>query len=243
VFVDEHSGNIMKFTSESLDETSPVNTTGYEQMQVQKKSDIRAQWDKQRLLLSGDSAERTALQNSIQASRSSHYVYGVPFFIQDSTHNGCSPMSGAMVVSFWSTHGYPALPSGRGTLFAQLASAMGTGSSWPLDGSTWPWRIAPGINRVFSQYTSLTPATNDYFPGWNGFVSEINSGRPFELSMHNGGAAVGNTQRYGDHSVAVVGYVTAINNFITIHDTWDASNDRLLQDNNWDEIMATWVRP
>jgi len=243
IFMDEHSGTIMKSIQKSANETTPANTAEYKQLQVQKKADIQAQWDKQRLLLSGESAERTALLNSIQATRSSNYVYGVPYFIQDSTYNGCSPMSGAMIVSFWSTHGYSALPSARETLFTQLANEMGTGSSWPLDGSTWPWRIAPGISRVFYTYTSLTPASNDYLPGWSGFVSEINSGRPFELSMRNGGTSVGGSQPYGQHSVAVVGYVSSINNFITIHDTWDASNDRLLQDNSWSNIMATWVRP
>jgi hypothetical protein len=120
---------------------------------------------------------------------------------------------------------------------------MGTGSSWPLDGSTWPWRIESAIDRVFYSYTGLQPASNDFFPGWSGFVSEINSGKPFILSMHVGGTAVGNSQAYGEHTVAVVGYVTSINNFITIHDTWNEPGVHLLQDNNWDNIMTTWVRP
>jgi hypothetical protein len=71
----------------------------------------------------------------------------------------------------------------------------------------------PGISRVFYTYTSLTPASNDYLPGWSGFVSEINSGRPFELSMRNGGTSVGGLQPYGQHSVAILvktGYILPV---------------------------------
>jgi hypothetical protein len=243
IFVDERTGQIAEFPKQSMTEAT-LNTVEYEEMQVLKRADIKQQWEKQRVLISGsDPAERTALMNSVQATRSSKYVYGVPLFKQDSTYNGCSPMASAMVVSFWSTHGYPALPSDRATLFTQLANQMGTGTAWPFDGVTWPWRIESAIDRVFYSYTSLSPASNDYFPGWSGFVSEINSGRPFVLSMHVGGTAVGNTQAYGDHSVAVVGYVSSINNFVTIHDTWDDTNFRLLADGNWDNIMTSWVRP
>jgi len=147
-----------------------------------------------------------------------------------------------MVVSYWSTHGYSALPSDRNTLFTLLANAMGT-SNWPQPGTTWPWDIDDGINSVFSSYTQRSPASNDYLPGWSGFVSEINAGRPFVLNMHNGGTSVGGTRAYGDHSVAVAGYVSSTFNYITIHDTWDASNDHLLTDRSWDNIMATWIRP
>jgi hypothetical protein len=58
-----------------------------------------------------------------------------------------------------------------------------------------------------------------------------------------GGIPVGGSTAYGDHSIAVVGYVTSINNFVTIHDTWDDTNYHLLQDGSWDNIMTTWVRP
>ena len=88
-----------------------------------------------------------------------------------------------------------------------------------------------------------SPAANDYFSGWSGFVSEVNAARPFILNMHNGGTSVGGSQAHGDHSVAVVGYVASINTFVTLHDTWDDTNYHLLQDGNRDNIMTTWVIP
>jgi len=244
VFVDEHTNEVVKESRSDVtdQEGAVVKVTG--KMQAKKKADIRAQWDKQRLLISDmDSKERTSLLKSIRATRSSGYIYGVPLFKQVSgVYDGCSPMASAMVVSYWSTHGYPALLSDKATLFTQLASAMGT-SDWPWTGTTWPWDIDDGINTVFYTYTLESPASNDYLPGWSGFVSEVGASRPFVLNMHNGGIPVGGSTAYGDHSVAVVGYVTSINNFVTIHDTWDDTNYHLLQDGSWDNIMTTWVRP
>ncbi|MDO9035506.1 MAG: hypothetical protein Q7U51_09920, partial [Methanoregula sp.] len=150
VFVDEHTNEVVKesWSDVTDQEGAVVKVTG--KMQAKKKSDIRVQWDKQRLLISDmDSKERTSLLKSIQATRSSGYIYGVPLFKQVSgVYDGCSPMASAMVVSYWSTHGYPALPSDKATLFTQLASAMGT-SDWPWTGTTWPWDIDDGINTVF----------------------------------------------------------------------------------------------
>ena len=186
VFVDEHTNEVIRETkSDVLDQEESVVTQSAK-MKAGKMADIKAQWDKQRLLISGtDSEERTALLNSIQATRSSGYIYGVPLFKQVSgVYDGCSPMASAMVVSYWSTHGYSALPSGKATLFTQLASAMGT-SNWPWTGTTWPWDIDDGINTVFYTYTLESPASNDYLPGWSGFVSEVGASRPFVLSMHN----------------------------------------------------------
>ncbi|MCK9579654.1 MAG: C39 family peptidase [Methanoregula sp.] len=244
VLVDEHTNQVVKDAKSTVIDQETPDSELTEKMQADKKADIKAQWDKQRILISDtDSKERTALLNSIQATKSSGYVYGVPLFKQVSdVYDGCSPMASSMVVGYWSTHGYPALPSARATLFTQLASAMGT-SNWPWTGTTWPWDIDDGINTVFYTYTLKSPAANDYFPGWSGFVSEINAGRPFVLNMLNGGISVGGSQAYGDHSVAVVGYVTSINNFVTIHDTWDDTNYHLLQDGSWNNIMTTWVRP
>lgn len=242
-FVDEHTDSVVDLSNKSTNDQFTMDKKQFGKIHADKKADIKVQWDKQRILLSSTNFDqRTALTNSIQTTSSSNYVYDVPLFIQDSSHVGCSPMASSMVVSYWSTHGYSALPSARNTLFPLLASAMGT-SNWPQPGTTWPWDIDDGINTVFYSYAQRSPATNDYLPGWSGFVSEINAGRPFVLSMHNGGISVGGTQAYGDHSVAVAGYVSSTFNYITIHDTWDGSNVHLLKDNSWDNIMVTWVRP
>jgi hypothetical protein len=60
--------------------------------------------------------------------------------------------------------------------------------------------------------------------------------------------AVGKPTAYGYHSVTGVGYVRGVQNYITIHDTWNnppnypLSSDRLIANGNWAAAMTDWVR-
>ncbi len=67
---------------------------------------------------------------------------------------------------------YPNFPSGN-TLIDELATAMGTGSSWPFNGATWPFWIDNGIETVARNhgYTTFDAIENtwlwgDHFEEW-----------------------------------------------------------------------------
>ena len=88
-------------------------------------------------------------------------------------------------------------------------------------------------------------ATNQWFPSWDDVVNQISAGRPFVLSMTSGGTGSGHDKPYGDHSVAVVGFLTDYSTnekFIEIHDTWD-TYPHLLAFGDWLASSATWVIP
>ncbi len=181
-------------------------------------------------------------------------------------YRGCSPTASAMVLGYWDTHGYPNFPSGN-TLIDELATAMGTGSSWPFNGATWPFWIDNGIETVARNhgYTTFDAIENTWLWGdhFEEMASEIDSVRPFVLSMAGGGAAVGKPTAYGSHSVTGVGYVRGIQNYITIQpdtlavpsksilrdgkQTWQATPVRTLQAlvsvADFQSTMAAVVRP
>lgn len=239
-YVNELTGQISDLTNTS--NQIPVNLTAQQLslIQQEKREDVQQKWEKQRTLLSRQNASSGSFVTAgVKATSSSNYIYGVPKYAWTI---GCSPTASAMVLAYWKNNGYSSLPQGT-PLIQALATAMGTGSTWPLEGSTWPWNIAPGINTVFSNYYSKSPASNDFLPDWTKSKNEIDAGRPFVLNMLLGNTPVGGTQAYGQHSVAVAGYVSGIDNYLTIHDTWDTTNYHLISYGNWGSSMNTWVRP
>lgn len=56
--------------------------------------------------------------------------------------------------------------------------------------------------------------------------------------MSNGQIPTGGSAAYRNHGVAIVGYVTSMNNFIAIHDTSDDTNYHLIQGYSWNGIMT-----
>jgi hypothetical protein len=212
-----------------------------EKWQTARKAEIKKLWDLQ------EPSARASLVSPLL--RSSNYVYDVPFYQWQS---GCSPTAAGMVLGYWGSHGYPNYPV-QLNLVAELATAMGTSSTWPFNGATWPLWIDDGIETVARNhgYTTLDSVENIWLSGdhFEEMVGEIDAGRPFVLSLAAGGAAVGKPTAYGQHSVTGVGYVRAVQNFVTIHDTWNnppnypLSEDRLIANNNWVAAMSDWVRP
>lgn len=236
VYVDLETQRVFD-TSKLMD--LPATGSDIEKQEHIKQQEIAVLWSRQ------TNVEKTT---AAPLTRSSNYISVVPFY---QWYRGCSPTASAMVLGYWDTHGYPNFPS-ESTLIDELATAMGTGSSWPFDGATWPYWIDNGIETVASNhgYATFDAIENTWLWGdhFEEMASEIDSVRPFVLSMAGGGAAVGKPTAYGSHSVTGVGYVRGIQNYITIHDTWNSfpdyplSENRLIANNNWVAAMVDWVR-
>jgi len=190
-------------------------------------------------------------------------IHDVPAFKWD---DGCAPTAAAMVLEYWGEHGYQNLdlpdwwyyestdvndgsrfddPSNEHTdLIEELHYAMGTDND---TGSTLPFVIDDGINKVLRNRGYSNWASNQWFPqpSWDDVTKEISAGRPFVLSMWHGGTGSGWSNPYGDHSVTCVGYAVNINTgekFLLLHDTWDYDNHYLAW-GDWWAISATWVKP
>jgi len=238
VFVDLTSKKIV-----NLSETGreiPVQKTDMKKDQQSKKEAITKLWNEQNL------TNQPGISPNLM---SSNYIYDVPFY---QWYLGCSPTAAGMVLGYWSSHGYPNLPTGT-TLINELSTAMGTGSTWPLNGVTWPIFIDDGIETVARNhgYPSFDGVENIWLYGdhFGEMASEVDAQRPFVLSMAAAGTAVGEPTAYGYHSVTGVGYVRgAVQNYITIHDTWNnppnypLNSDRLIANGNWAAAMTDWVR-
>ena len=209
-----------------------------------KSPEIKKQWDLQDSAIEQLSAD-TRTVTGVMAKGGTSFIDNVPNY---AWYIGCSPTASAMVLGYWKNMGYSNYPSGP-TLIAELASAMGTSQTWPLNGATWPWNIASGINTVSSNHGySYIYSFSRPDDAWATIKSEIDADRPFVISMlHGGVAADSNTnQAYGEHSVACIGYMegtTTENRWVTIYDTWDTGRSHLLQYQNWWNAQETYVRP
>jgi hypothetical protein len=170
----------------------------------------------------------------------SGYISGIPAY---SWYRGCSPTAAGMVLGYWDSHGYPNFPVGT-SLINELADAMGTGSTWPFDGATWPWMIDDGILAVCQNhgYGGFS-ATNDYSMEWVEVKNAVNSQRPFVISIFHGGTGSGYSQPYGDHSVTCAGYSEFSTPFVNVWDTWDIYSTHYIAYGNWWGAMSTWVNP
>ncbi|AGB02258.1 C39 family peptidase [Methanoregula formicica] len=225
-----------------------LNQTSIQKFQKQKKLEAQAEWDTIDKMSVSSSTKTAEVKSASALSAIEKTISGVPYF--NWTH-GCSPTSAAMVLGYWRGRGLTRLPDASwptgDPLNQQLAAEMGTDAQ----GSTWPWMIAYGINRITAinsgyHYTSSSALVTAY--SWPAIQSEIDAERPFVLSMMWGGAPEESpTTPYGFHSVAAVGYTYqswGSQKYITIHDTWDYSNNRHIRFGNW--VLAalnTYVRP
>lgn len=156
---------------------------------------------------------------------------------------GCCPTSAGMILSYWRTHGYPNIPSSRGTLAQELYNAMGT----TMEGKTKILNVDNGMNTVISNHGyswNQLHIDEDTWVLWSDVTSEIDAIKPFVLTMTGAGIPVGGTQSYGDHSVAVVGYSnTGSGNFIIINDGLDATTTKYLAFNSWNGAVGGYSRP
>lgn len=160
---------------------------------------------------------------------------------------GCTPAAASMVLGYWRNRGLTRLPTPTNQttgdkLTRELAIAMGTNMG---DGSTNPLNMPVGMNEVMEEnydysYSSMNGA---FSPGFS-IQNEINSDRPFMLSMLLGGAPQEGGLEYGMHSVAAVGYVHVSGSpeYITLHDGW-VTTDRHIASGNWAAAMNTFERP
>jgi len=228
------------FTSSDMKMEMAVNKSSL-QANAAKQADIERLWSLE--------SSPSAMTSVSSMTRSSNYIYDVPYY---QWYRGCSPTAAAMVLGYWQSHGYPSYPTGT-TLIDELANAMGTSSTWPFTGATFPLFIDDGIETVATNhgYSSLNSIENIWFntDHFTDMTAEIDAGRPFILSMYGGGAALGKPDTYDEHSVTVVGYVGSLQNYLTIHDTWNSPPNyplneyRLLANMNWGGSMSDWVRP
>jgi hypothetical protein len=145
-----------------------------------------------------------------------------------------------MVLGYWDGEGYPNFPSGD-TLISECASAMGTSQY-----STQISMIDDGIETVCNDhgYTNFN-AANDGTLTTSELRSEINSNRPFVLSMVGGQTGSGRSSPFGNHSVTCVGFtnvgVTTV--YVWLHDGWSGSSPHYITFGSWNTATATWVRP
>jgi hypothetical protein len=201
------------------------NSTHLKQQQEIRKQNANKQWT--------TLEKEIASSSSYSAASNQGYVNNVPYY---SWLDGCSPTSSGMVLDYWSKNGFSNIPdtSDGYTLIDSLATAMGTSSTWPNDGATWPWNISPGIITVCQNcgYTGFS-APNNWVLAWNDVVNEVNAKHPFVLSMTA-------SSIYGQHSVATVGYYIGGTQYVIIHDTWSL-NDVYMQYGSWLAAMGTYV--
>ena len=220
------------FCNESVIEDLFGDEASLKKQQKIKEKEANEQWETMESILSGDFVPETV------STKSGNMIYGVPNY---DWYIGCTPTSSAMVLGYWQGHGYSDFPLGE-DLIEELASEMGT-YNWPA-GGTWPWDMDDGIEAVCENYDyDDISSSNDYTLSWTETKNEINNGRPFVLSMTLGGAALGNSQSYGQHSVACIGYLDGTYDYVILHDTWDYNNENYLAFSNWVAAMGTWVRP
>lgn len=159
-------------------------------------------------------------------------IEGAPAFEWD---DGCTPTAAAMVLGYWDQHGYPNFPDDyQTTLIDELADAMGT---WDWNGYTPPTAVSPGINKVCNNHGYGNWAGDVLYYDWDWTVNEIDSGKPFILTMWF-------FNPYGwPHSVTVIGYkVIDSSKYITVHDTW-TTDDVDIAFGNWLGTSAYRVHP
>ena len=240
IYVDQNSDQIVDFSNSTAAIPLTHVRMADSQYQQQKDAEIAKQWS---LQISALDQKNTTVNLATTSAQGTVYISGVPNY---AWYLGCSPTAAGMVVGYWKNHGYSNLPSGQ-TLISELATAMGTSSTWPTNGLTWPWNINSGIKTVCSNHGYSNFNAYSYVEDpWSTVTSEINAQRPFVLSMYHGGTATDTTTAYGDHSVACVGYMegsTLANRWLTIQDTWDTSRSHLIQFGNWVSSQETYVRP
>jgi len=257
------SGNTVasaELTAAQSEARAVLDQKAIQKFQQQKTQEAQAEWDAIDRLDFESISIRSDLSYSIATSQNLEKILSPePPYYQ--WQYGCSPTSGAMILGYWRNQGLTRIPSDTDSyhgdpLNHELADRMHTCYNpqyciGPLYGLTLPFMIASGINTELDNYQYGIAdsqygwyAGNVWFPSWNDFQGEIDNERPSVLSMwHGGGSEESLTSPYGDHSVAVVGYIVSdMGQYLKIHDTWEPPQLHHIRYNNWWAAMNTWVR-
>ncbi len=145
-------GVVTNKISFDINSKKPLNTSQLktsveklkEETQVKNHLNAREKEAKEQWTLVEQLRQNLNQDNKITAS--SLYgvdLYDVPAYTDsdgDGVWDGCSPISGAMVLGYWDSHGYPNFPS-EIPLIDELHVAMGTDSN----GATYTSNIPTGI--------------------------------------------------------------------------------------------------
>ncbi len=229
-----------------------TNITEFQRFQHWKKQEVEAAWtavNKNGLQTVG---QTDVVENSVATTLDEiKTISDVPYYRAlhpDDGGYGCSPAAASMVLGYWRNRGLTRLPPPMNqttgdNLTSELAIAMGTNME---TGSTFPLDISVGMNNVMVEnygysYGSVYELTD--YPEPN-VQNEINSDRPFVLSMLLGHAPEEGGLAYGQHSVAAVGYthISGSPEYITLHDGW-ATTDRHIVSGGWAAALNTYERP
>ena len=203
-----------------------IDINELQKFQQQKKQDASAEWANFEKRAAGTESSSTAITRSVSASSGPEkLIEHVPNYLW--TH-GCTPTSAAMVLGYWRDLGLTRIPADTNVIEGEplnheLADEMGTCDNDPQHDSwvcTWlPWLFPVGatnpdeiesgmqdeISKYNYPYTVLDVVSTAY--SWPEIQDELNSDRPFVISMTWGGAPEESPSApYGMHSVAAIGY-------------------------------------
>lgn len=216
----EESENFAVTSADSIDS----------KLSEQKKSEANELWSSLEERMTGNT-----MLSKVQSSKGLGWVDDVPAYEGEI---GCAPTASAMVLGFWDGQGYSNFTNNESLLIEELADAMGT-----ISPTTKVANIPGGIEDVCEYYGyDNFDSSNEYYVTWGETKSEIDAGRPFVLSMINGGTGSGHSQPYNNHSVTCLGYSDYTEDYIFMHDTWD-ENTHHIAFGDWDRAHATWVIP
>lgn len=240
-------------TSKIINEDTENLSASTDKAEITDSKEIKEMWNNLENIMTESNLKETSLnkgtvKNLLSTPNSarvtvilpySKNVTGtVPYYL--ASYLGCAPAAGAMVLGYWDGKGYSNFPSGN-TLISECANAMGT-----YQYSTNTNMIDDGIETVCSNhgYTNFDAQTDSSLT-LSELMSEINSNRPFVLSMIYGGTGSGRSTDYNNHSVACVGYTQtgATTGYAWLHDGWSGSSPHYITFGSWDSAAATWVRP
>lgn len=145
--------------------------------------------------------------------------------------DGCAPISGAMVLGYWSNMGYTEIPdpdiSGtEDTLIDDCHSGMST----TVDGDTDVQDIEDGMQYIANEWYFCDFNDIPVAYSWNTVKTEINNDYPFILSVQNYYV----NGEYIDHAMCAYGYVEdGATHEIRCFNTWNTSINYYVTENNW----------
>lgn len=193
-------------------------------------------------------------RESTFGTRSITWIFGVPAWYQNEFHgdsgdsgiewptcagvaadpwdqwDGCSAISGAMVLGYWDTHGYSMGVGGEDLLIDHAHHYMGTDD----DGDTMPWNIDDGMWLVANMYQHGDDFSHshDWSVSFSNIVDNVDRGTPAVLNLRSHPV-------YGNHSVTVVGYEPLTD--IWVNNTWDTSQHLVTHGSGtWATLSTLW---
>jgi PKD repeat protein len=238
------SGAAAQVTTPLANESVAPDEKTIEKMQQQKVRDAQAEWSSaEKKLAPSAFPEKESVMDG--TSTSEEFLWGVPIHKQIV---GCTPSAAAMVLGYYKDNYQNTRFPVFTTLTPELGTAMGTTSDPNNNGGTVWTNIDAGINTICNKYQYIcNPNTTPYGTDYNDAKAEISAKRPFILWMQHGGAAEGETEAYGEHTVTVRGYYEALPvvgpDYYYINDNWNPKNFKMIRYGNWVFSHSTWVRP